>query len=83
MAKERQVVEAVRKALKEHPEGLTMLRIAELAGVHRHTVTKYVYMMVGSGEIYQRELGPAKLCYLKEVFDHPRGVLERMERSLK
>jgi hypothetical protein len=55
----------VKEVLAEHPEGMTMLRLADIVGVHRHTVTKYVYMMVGSGEIYQRELGPAKLCYLK------------------
>jgi len=56
----------VKEVLAEHPEGVTMLRLAGLVGVHRHTVTKYVYQMVGSGEIYQRDVGVAKLCYLKD-----------------
>ena len=60
------VMEKVTDVLGRHPEGLTILRLAELVGVHRHTVTKYVYEMIGSGDIYQREVGRAKLCYLKE-----------------
>ena len=61
-----EVMSKVEETLRKHPEGLTILRLAELVGVHRHTVTKYVYMMIGSGEIYQRDVGRAKLCYLKE-----------------
>jgi len=52
--------------LRDHPEGLSILRVAKLSGMHRHTATKYVYQMIGSGEIYQRQVGSAKLCYLKE-----------------
>jgi len=60
------VMEKVTDVLGRHPEGLTILRLADIVGVHRHTVTKYVYRMIGSGEIYQRQVGRAKLCYLKE-----------------
>ena len=57
------------KALKEHPEGLSIMEIAELIGVHRHTVIKYIYNLIGLGLIWQRKIGPAKLCYLKDKGD--------------
>lgn len=80
------VKEKIRKVLLEHPEGLSILEIAELVGMHRHTVTKYVYQMFGSGEIYQRDVGPAKLCYLKERFvENVRegAILEKMRKRLE
>jgi len=66
--------------LMDHPEGLSILRLAELAGMHRHTVTKYVYQMIGSGEIYQRQVGSAKLCYLKERLEEAVKAGELMRR---
>ena len=58
--------ERIIKVLNEHPEGLTTVDIAKILGSHRHTITKYIYQLVGEGLIYQREVGTAKLCYLKE-----------------
>jgi len=63
---ESDVMDRVEETLRKHPEGLTILRLAGIVGMHRHTVTKYVYRMIGSGDIYQREVGRAKLCYLKD-----------------
>jgi Fic family protein len=57
--------ERIIKSLKEHPEGLTTVDIAKILGCHRHTITKYIYQLVGEGLIHQREVGTAKLCYLK------------------
>jgi len=62
------VTERIKRVLSEHPEGLPILNVAKLVGMHRHTVTKYVYQLTGSGEIYQREVGTARLCYLRENF---------------
>jgi hypothetical protein len=56
------------EALKKHPEGLTLLSLAGFSGLHRHTVTKYVHELLGAGIIFQRSVGVAKLCYLKEKF---------------
>jgi DNA-binding IclR family transcriptional regulator len=58
--------ERIIDALNHHPEGLTTVDIAKSLGTHRHTVTKYVYQLVGEGVIHQREIGNAKLCYVKE-----------------
>ena len=60
------VKERIIDVLKQHPEGLTTVDIAKILGSHRHTITKYIYQLVGEGLIYQREVGTAKLCYLKE-----------------
>ncbi|NIM46958.1 MAG: winged helix-turn-helix transcriptional regulator [Candidatus Aenigmarchaeota archaeon] len=57
--------ERIIENLKEHPEGLTILNIAENTGINRITVSKYIFGMVSGGLIFQRKVGPAKLCYLK------------------
>jgi DNA-binding MarR family transcriptional regulator len=51
--------------LKKHPEGTMMLDLADAIGVHRHTVTKYVYRLEGMSRIVIRKIGIAKLCYFK------------------
>jgi DNA-binding Lrp family transcriptional regulator len=58
--------ERIVKLLKEHPEGLSIKEIANFLGFHRHTVTKYVYQLIGAGIIRERPIGTVKLCYLKE-----------------
>ncbi|MCK5018684.1 MAG: hypothetical protein KAS32_16605, partial [Candidatus Peribacteraceae bacterium] len=54
--------------LKQHPEGLTITAISDLTKLHRHTVTKYMYELRGADIIYERSIGPARLCYLKDGF---------------
>jgi hypothetical protein len=58
----------ITKLLKEHPEGLSISEIAKLSCSHRHTITKYVYKLIGAEVIHQRAVGAAKLCYLKEEY---------------
>jgi hypothetical protein len=60
------VREKILSILKKHPEGLTTVDMASLIGIGRQSLAKYVYQLVGEGEILQREIGTAKLCYLKE-----------------
>jgi len=74
------VMAKVAETLRKHPEGLTILRLAELVGMHRHTVTKYVYQLIGAGDIYQREVGRAKLCYLKERLEEEVKAGELMRK---
>ena len=50
--------------LKYNPEGLTIQEISEQIGMTRHSVTKYIYMLLGERKISQRDVGTAKLCYL-------------------
>ncbi len=65
MKKKNNVRERIIKILRKHPEGLTTVEIADKIGMSRHAVTKYVYQLLGEGSILQREVGTAKLCYLK------------------
>jgi len=51
--------------LRKHPEGLTIVEIEKILKVSKHTAVKYIYQLVGEGLIHQREVGTAKLCYLK------------------
>jgi len=80
------VKDRIKKVLFEHPEGLPILEIARLVGMHRHTVTKYVFQLIGSGEIYQREVGTARLCYLSSRFIEPvkeKEILEKLKKRLE
>lgn len=62
-------IQAILEALKLNPEGLTLLSLAEVTGLHRHTCTKYVMELVGAGIVYQRDVGAAKLCYLSKKIE--------------
>lgn len=55
------------ETLKEHPEGLTTVDISKLLRISRNTASKYIYQLLGEGSVIQREIGNAKLCYLKKM----------------
>ncbi len=72
--------------LEEHPEGLPILDIAKFSDLHRHTITKYVYELIGENKIYQRNLGPVKLHYLASRLIQPvreKQVLEKLKRQIR
>ena len=74
------------ETLKKHPEGLTLQKISELTKMSRLTATKYVHELIGSGIIYQRKVGIAKLCYLKERFARlikEEEVIEKLKKEFK
>lgn len=78
--------EKIISILRKHPEGLPILKVAELVGSHRHTVTKYVYELIGAGVIRIREIGTAKVCFLKEKFVEKvreEKVLERLRKRVR
>jgi DNA-binding IclR family transcriptional regulator len=71
--------------LKRHPEGLTLQRISNLTNMSRLTATKYVHELIGEGKIYQRSVGMAKLCYLKERFAQlvkQEEVIEKLKEKM-
>jgi predicted transcriptional regulator len=72
--------------LKKHPEGLTLQRVAVLSAMSRLTATKYIHELMGEGVIYQRKVGIAKLCYLKERFARlvkEEEIIDKLEKELK
>ena len=56
------------KILREHPEGLMLSEIAELTGMNRLTVTKYVHELMGRKSIFQKKVAAARVCYLREYY---------------
>jgi Holliday junction resolvase len=63
-----EIKEKIKEVLSKHPEGLTFTQIARELGMHRHTITKYIYKLDGEGIILVRDLKTLKLCYLKKYF---------------
>jgi DNA-binding IclR family transcriptional regulator len=57
--------ERIAENMKKHPEGLTIMNIAENTGINRVTVSKYVLVLAAEGLVVQRKIGTAKLCYMK------------------
>jgi len=53
--------------VSKHPEGLSIDDISSNLGLHRHTVSKYVYALVRSNQIVQRKIGRVSLYYPKKV----------------
>ena len=62
---EREKRDKILDVLKNHPEGLTVNDISKLVKINRSTASKYIFGLIIEGLIYQRKIGPAKLCYFK------------------
>ncbi len=63
------VREKIIKLLSKHPEGLTFAQVSREIGMHRNTVTKYLYELSGAGIVKIRDLKTLKLCYLADKKD--------------
>ncbi len=86
MKKKKDPKKLIIETLKKHPEGLTLWKISRLTGMSRLTATKYVHELMGEGRVYQRRVGMAKLCYLKERFLQlvkEEKVLEKLKKKLR
>ena len=63
---ENHVKERIIAALKENSQGMSIQELSNALGVNRITVSKYVYGLMVENLIFQRNVGPVKLCCLKE-----------------
>lgn len=71
--------------LRKHPEGLTIQQISDELGYSRITIAKYLHELLGAEIIYQRKVGKAKLCYLKQKFAQKvtdEEILEELRKRL-
>lgn len=83
MKKDALIGERIIDILRKHHEGLPILKVAELARMHRHTVTKYIYELIGADVIQIREIGTAKVCLLKKGFAKRVRVLKRLKKRMR
>lgn len=86
MSAKKQPKKKIVETLRKHPEGLTLNKVAKLTSMSRLTATKYIHELIGQGRVYQRKVGMAKLCYLKERFIQKvkqEEVLEKLKKKLK
>lgn len=51
----------IKNHLKDHKEGLTVSQIAKFLEVNRNSVAKYMDVLLISGQVEMRQIGPAKL----------------------
>ena len=53
--------------LRKNPEGLTIIKLASLVGMHRNTIPRYLYELKGEQKVRIRQIGMAKLFYLNQT----------------
>ncbi|MEM5829816.1 MAG: helix-turn-helix domain-containing protein [Candidatus Aenigmatarchaeota archaeon] len=59
------IEESILKLLEKNLNGMKIADISKALNIPRQTVSKYVYALAVRGLIEQREVGRAKLCFLK------------------
>ena len=59
-------IKKIKGALKDKPKGLTIAEISKATGLGRITVKKYLLYLLSKKEVEMRQVGPAKVFYLKE-----------------
>ena len=55
--------EQIRELLERSPKGMTITEISKTLGMHRNTTAKYLDMLVATGEIDRKRMGPAKAFF--------------------
>jgi len=58
-------VKKIKEALKGKPKGLTIKEVCDATGLGRITARKYLLYLVSKKEVEMRQVGPAKVFYLK------------------
>jgi len=57
--------ENILKELAKTNKGLTIKELAKSCNASRYTIAKFLQRLIGEGKVEVREVGPAKLHYLK------------------
>ncbi len=60
----RKELSGIKEVLKDNPRGMTVTEISKAIGMNRHSVAKYMDMLVVSGHVDMRAFGPSKIYYL-------------------
>ena len=61
-----EIKEKILKLLKKYPNGLPIGEISKRLGIHRNTVSKYVFALKEAGLLECKKIGPFKVFFLRE-----------------
>src|ERR1051325_10437178 len=59
-------LERIEQLLKEQPKGLTITEISDALTLNRNSSAKYLDVLLTSGRVEQRSIGPAKVFFLSQ-----------------
>jgi PAS domain S-box-containing protein len=64
MERYREELTRIRNLLRAHPRGLTITDLSRRIGVNRNSVAKYLDVLITSGHVEKKAVGPAKVYFL-------------------
>jgi PAS domain S-box-containing protein len=56
----------IKDVLKDSPRGMTVTEISKSVGMNRHSVAKYLEVLVAAGHVDMKSFGPSKVYYLSQ-----------------
>ncbi len=56
----------IKDVLKDSPRGMTVTEISKAVGMNRHSVAKYLEVLVAAGHVDMKSFGPSKVYYLSQ-----------------
>ncbi len=62
----RKELSAIKEVLKEGPRGMTVTEISKSVKMNRHSVAKYLEVLVAAGHVDMKSFGPSKVYYLSQ-----------------
>jgi len=66
MAVVKEEILQIKKVLKKNPRGINVIDIAKEVNMNRQTVTKYLEILIVSGNVDVKTFGPSKVYYLTQ-----------------
>ncbi len=62
----RKELSGIKEVLKESPRGMTVTEISKAVKMNRHSVAKYLEVLVVAGHVDMKAFGPSKVYYLSQ-----------------
>jgi PAS domain S-box-containing protein len=66
MDEQRKELSMIRAVLDESPRGMTILEISKAVGMNRHSVAKYLEVLVAAGHVDMKAFGPSKIYTISQ-----------------
>jgi PAS domain S-box-containing protein len=82
-------LQKIKRVLKKHPRGLTVMEISKIIEVSRNSVAKYMDVLLISGKVEMKNVGPAKIFFLSHrvpassILDFSSDAILTIDENLK